>query len=209
MKRWFVLVCAILFILLSLTVQLRLDAGFDLRTTQWLQQVFPRVVDIPFSLFTIIGLAQVSVIVLGVLFLLYPRGARWQVVALFVLFTAIELIGKTWIDQPGPPHIYHRFTLPFPIPIFDVPTRYSFPSGHAGRSMFLVTVFGAWLARRPLGSRTKAILFALLVLGEITMLVSRVYLGEHWTTDVIGGALLGAMLAVPVALTETRAGSRM
>ncbi len=204
-----VAVLALLFVSLSATVHLRLDAEFDLEVTRWVQQVFPHLVDIPFSLLSIVGSAEVTVVAFALTLLLYPRGVRWPLVALFVLLTAIEFAGKSFIDQPGPSHIFYRFVLPFPIPIVEVPTRYSFPSGHAARSMFLVIVWDAWVVSRSLTRRVKGLSLIILVAGELVMLVSRIYVGEHWATDVMGGALLGAALALPVALTEWRAGSRI
>jgi membrane-associated phospholipid phosphatase len=73
---------------------------------------------------------------------------------------------------------------------------YSFPSG----TVFLVTVtLGAacyliWRARPPRSAVAGAFgvaLFLVLLVG-----VSRVYSGEHWPTDVLGGWLLGGVWTI-------------
>ena len=41
------------------------------------------------------------------------------------------------------------------------------------------------------------------------MLVSRVYLGDHWSSDVIGGTLLGVGLCLFAFLTDSQHESRI
>jgi membrane-associated phospholipid phosphatase len=68
-------------------------------------------------------------------------------------------------------------------PLTTFITPYSYPSGHALRG---VIVLGALcvLSRNRLPR-----VGALIVLAGIV--VSRVYLGTHWASDAVGGALLG------------------
>jgi undecaprenyl-diphosphatase len=84
-----------------------------------------------------------------------------------------------------------------------LPHDFSFPSGHATAS-FTVAAFLAVLAvaSPPSGatqSRWRHVLgaSALVVAGLIS--VSRVFLGAHWPSDVLGGALLGTLIGVVAA----------
>jgi undecaprenyl-diphosphatase len=68
-----------------------------------------------------------------------------------------------------------------PLPFFaERPDNYSFPSGHALKSAVFYILLAS-LASRHWGVRLAAVLLALLI-G-----ISRIYLGVHYPTDVLGG----------------------
>ncbi len=72
----------------------------------------------------------------------------------------------------------------------------SFPSGHASMSAIAFLTMGALIAATRRRARER--IYILLVAGLLTLLVgiSRVTLGVHWATDVMGGWAFGAAWAV-------------
>jgi undecaprenyl-diphosphatase len=81
------------------------------------------------------------------------------------------------------------------VPTLDTPS--SFPSGHASRLTFL-SAFAALVLQR------RAVTLAAAAFVALT-LVARVYIGDHWPTDVLGGTALGLAFAAPAAAWITRA----
>lgn len=71
----------------------------------------------------------------------------------------------------------------------------SFPSGHAMESAIIYLTLGAMLMRVAERRLTK--IYCLAVAGTLTLLVgiSRVYLGVHYPSDVIGGWIIGFVWA--------------
>lgn len=121
----------------------------------------------------------------------YLFGFHWESVA--TLFATLlppiaNVIVKETIQRPRP-------TIDL-VEVLQILDSYSFPSGHV---MFYVGFFGfMWFLVYTLLKRSGLRTSLLILLGIFIALVgaSRIYLGQHWATDVLGAYLLGSLTLV-------------
>ena len=128
------------------------------------------------------GQAEVTAgIALGLAVARFRRDPRDALVPLLIVVTVVvEALLKTYVPQASLPA--ERVRTVELLPALHVPFAYSFPSGHVARTAFLLRI-----AR---GIPTWAV-----VAGVALMVATRVYLGEHWLSDTIGGLVLGLGVA--------------
>lgn len=87
------------------------------------------------------------------------------------------------------------------IPHLDHVTSASYPSGHA-TSAAVVYLLLAWLAPPRWRAAAWSLAVAMIVLNGF----SRIMLGVHWFSDIVGGTMLGAAFAVLGAWWASQSG---
>jgi len=107
--------------------------------------------------------------------------------------TVLYTVTKAIVERPRPPAADAVRTY----------TNWSFPSGHATQSM----AFYGMLAFLVAGGRLRP-RWPWVAAGALVLLVgaSRIYLGAHWLTDVLGGWTLGGSWWLLVAATGLAVG---
>lgn len=195
-SRSFVLL-TILFLILTSLVYSGITKSFDQNVITYFSQnvgnplldIFMQYVTESGEVFWMLGF--------GILVLIIPRTRRIGITLMILIVISTLLTGyiKCGIDRDRPDFEYEG--APFPVPIskdtfalfceggYDA----SFPSGHAARSMIFAIILGYALSERfPRGAY-------LMFLYPVMISISRIYVLQHYPMDVIGGVVIGVMLA--------------
>jgi membrane-associated phospholipid phosphatase len=170
----------------------RVTAWVVAHRTGWLTGVF-RVVTWLASIVVIVPVALIT----GLFFVL-RRHQWWPPVLLAAAIAAaagLYTLIKALVGRPRPP----------PAIWIGHFSGAAFPSGHSAQSVAcyatLAVILGAGRS-----ARAKAVLGIAATLVILVVGASRIYLGAHWLTDVLGGYALGAWLVTVVVIVRLTAG---
>jgi undecaprenyl-diphosphatase len=91
-----------------------------------------------------------------------------------------------------------------PVPFFDLaaPPTYSFPSGHSLASCCFFAGLAAILSGRVKSKRARTLIWIATSIMFVLIGLSRIYLGVHYTTDVIAGFAAALIWVVMVRFVE-------
>ncbi len=79
-------------------------------------------------------------------------------------------------------------------------TRFSFPSGHATIATIFFTILLYSLIENIKSKKVKIILTIAAIIIILLISFSRIYLGVHWFSDVLGGIILGILINSSILL---------
>ncbi|WP_232541146.1 phosphatase PAP2 family protein [Spirosoma endbachense] len=168
----------------------------DLGFTHWLFQGRSTLISQMLYALTWLGSAYVTIglALIGSLVLYHQKKGR-NIVILWILMAGVGLfvqVGKRTFIRNRPTEV-----------AYYTESGYSFPSGHSATAMTLYGLLSYWLVRGRRRIRNRW-LVGISAVGLILVVgFSRIYLGVHFLSDVLGGYLLGTCwLIVGIVLTE-------
>ena len=180
-----VIVCLVILGSLARDVRAQESNALDAIATPLLHAFASPALDTVMRAATFLGSTTtlLPVFVLGFLCLVWLRRRR------DALFLTVAIGGSIALD--GTMKLF--FARPRPrLPWAQVLPDYSFPSGHSMNSivLFLALALLVWQIR---GRPTGVVAVAVALVLSLTIGISRIYLGYHYFTDVLGGFLAGVL----------------
>lgn len=110
---------------------------------------------------------------------------KWKTILLFggalLISTILFYLLKNLVGRPRPDLIYQLIT----------ETSFSFPSGHTTTAFTLYPIIALIFGQMTKNRKVQIGIFLFAILLASLVGISRVYLGVHYVTDVVGGMLIG------------------
>ncbi|CAD7811749.1 hypothetical protein CHRY9390_02409 [Chryseobacterium aquaeductus] len=181
---------AIVFLFLSFFVIFFSPQYWDVSVSQELQEDQNILLDVVMKALSWLGTvyaASTMVSVWAFIFFIFKYIREGIFVLSSLLSGGLSYILKMWIDRPRPSVDFVR--------IVEEAHYQSFTSGHV---LFYTSFFGTLLIIALFSKILKwkwKILISLSCIAMVTLgAISRIYLGAHWFTDVMGGFIVGILL---------------
>jgi Membrane-associated phospholipid phosphatase len=134
--------------------------------------------------FTTLGNGGLIWIIISIILLTqkkYRKVGAITLVALLLTYLVGEIGIKNLVRRERPFVSIHEIKL-----LVKAPSSFSFPSGHTASSFTAATMLSSYFKKYRIAIFSLAILIAF----------SRIYLMVHYFTDVLGGAILGIVMAL-------------
>ena len=163
---------------------------FDLKSYEELQEQASPLFDGLMRGVSALGEPAIAVLLTAIAMMTFAIRRQW-LEAIFMLATTSNVLLAFALKE-----IIHR-ARPFPIAenasgfIHSI-NQYSYPSGHV---LFFVVFFGflAYLTWRYFTGYASVIVIAICLALIVLIGPSRVFLGEHWASDVVGSYIIGTI----------------
>jgi undecaprenyl-diphosphatase len=160
----------------------------EVRSSTWVQSWRTSWLDTAMKAVSLPGTLPVAgPVVLALSIGAYARGWRAEAVLVLVTTAAGRLVAmglKEAIARSRPPDGV--------IQVLQETDSYAFPSGHAMHYAVLFGIIMIALSRRVESRTTMWTAAVAFVVAMLAVGVSRIYLGMHWSGDVVGGYAFGA-----------------
>lgn len=157
-------------------------AGWDQRIAAAFADLRHPLLDTPALALTLLG-DPAMLVAAAILATLTMAFRGYYAAALHVLLAALGTVLLVWGLKAG-------FALPRPELVQHPPGSGAFPSGHA-TGITVLTMLGASFVAAEQPMRRRWRVYAVASVPLLLVAVSRLYLGVHWFTDVVGGVLIG------------------
>lgn len=163
---------------------------FDQKTYEELKEQTSPLFESLMTWVSALGEVMIAVLLTAIAMAMLAMRRHW-LEAIFMLLTTSSVLLALVLKEAI------RRTRPFPLAqnatgFIDSINEYSYPSGHV---LFFVVFFGffAYLAWIHFAGRTRMIIIAICCALIVLIGPSRVFLGAHWASDVLGGYIIGVI----------------
>ena len=186
-RYWIASICTIAFLIILILVLTNQIETFDHIIYQAVYSIHNQPIDTFFKIFTHIGDTVPVIIIVAILFFLFKK-RKDKAMLIFTVATTVAMnqLLKHIIMRPRPP-MERRLVKQ---------GGYSFPSGHSMIALCICGLLIYYAITRMKNKKWKIVSCVLLTILCILIGISRIYVGVHYPSDVLGGYLLTIPLLI-------------